>query len=308
MAQDLSIELPDSTMFVTTRTMASRLWFLRNDRLVEKVLAFLAKYQETYQVIIYGFILIGNHYHLLAKFPRGNKAAFLRSFNSIVARLVGKNVPTFEDGKLWARRARVQIVPNQEDILDRFLYLTCNPVSSGICQRLSDFDGYNSLHDSLRREGRKFTLVDWADYQNRSRNNKKLHPRDCEKVYTLTYSQLPGMEQLTSSEYRAKILELVELRRKGIIEARIKTGKRFPPLSAIRKIRPGATPVTTKISKRDTMRPLVLTLCAKTKQIFLDFYFALLSSYKEASKRFRSGDYAVKFPPGTYRPIVQVSP
>ena len=95
MSRDLSFEDPELTFFITTRTIASRLWFVNNRKLHRKVAAFLAKYQRKFGVILYAFIIMGNHYHLVARFPRGNKAKFLKAFNSIFARLVEKMVPEF---------------------------------------------------------------------------------------------------------------------------------------------------------------------------------------------------------------------
>src|SRR5262249_46352326 len=129
MSQDLSFEHPEFCFFSTTRTMNSRLWFINNMLLVDRILAFLARYQEIYGVIIYGFILMGNHYHLLARFPKGNKAAFFRDFNSIIAKLTGTCAKNFEGGKLWGRRVRSQVVPNPTDIKERFFYAALNPVS-----------------------------------------------------------------------------------------------------------------------------------------------------------------------------------
>jgi REP element-mobilizing transposase RayT len=125
--------------------MNSRLWFINNSKLVGRILAYLAKYQETYGVVIYAFVIMGNHYHLLAKFPRRNKALFFRDFNGIIAKLVSRHVREFEGGKLWARRVRSQVVPNPEDIKDRFFYAALNPVNAGIARKLSEYEAYNSI-------------------------------------------------------------------------------------------------------------------------------------------------------------------
>lgn len=40
---------------------------------------------------------MGNHYHLLAHFHKPNRSAFLRAFDSIIARLVTRYVQSFQD-------------------------------------------------------------------------------------------------------------------------------------------------------------------------------------------------------------------
>lgn len=308
MAHDLSIEYPDQAVFITIRTIASRLWFVNNKALHQEILGYLAKYQEKFEVILYGFVLMGNHYHILAQFPKSNRAAFLQSFNAIIAKLVAKHVPSFTDGKLWARRPKVQPVPNNEDILHMFKYLTLNPISSGLCQRLAEFNSYNSLHDTLSGVPKVYSLIDNTDYSNRRRYNRRLKRQDCKKEYTLTYSRLPGFSKLSLEEYRKTISDKLEERRKEIISERLANKQGFAGKSNLRSIKPGTKPRKTKTSTRNSKRPLVLTLCEKTRKEFIEQYFAILESYRQASARFRSGNFYVKFPPGTYRPIVQVSP
>ena len=307
MAQDLSIEYTDNVVFITMRTIGSRLWFVNNPELHQKILAYLAKYQEEYGFKLYGFIIMGNHYHMLAHFPKPNRSAFLRAFDSIIARILSKYVPAFQDGSLWGRRPKVQVVPNNEDVLHTFKYTVLNPVSSGLCQKLSEFNSYNCLNDALSGVSQKYRLVDWADYDNRKRYNKDLRPKDCEKEYTLTFSRLPGYEKLSRQEYAQKIRGEVDKRRLEIVSERIAEKQGFGDKKSLRGIKAGAKPRHTKTSSRDSKRPLVLTLCAETREKFTEIYFATLEAYKQASKRYREGHFKVKFPPGTYRPIVPVS-
>ncbi|MBP9838206.1 MAG: transposase [Proteobacteria bacterium] len=303
MAQDLSYENSEYCFFATIRTINSRLWFVNNKLLEHKILAFLAKYQEKYQITIYGFILMGNHYHLIAKFPNENKASFFRSFNAIVAKLTNSLVGEYEGGKLWARRVRVQVLPNDDDILHWFYYLVLNPVSSGLVSKISDYESYNSFSDCTKGRVRKFKLVDWSDYRNRVRYNSVLKPNDCLREYKLTYSRLPGFEKLSQKEYAVILHKQMEERRAKLLLERQSQGKSLPSKKYLTQQVPGQRPKNTKTSKRDSYRPLVLTLCKETKQTFLSWYFSLLSKYKNISEQYRRGIRNVIFPNGTYRPF-----
>ena len=167
MSQDLSIEHPEYVFFSTTRTMNSRLWFINSPKLQERICAYLAKYQEIYEVIIYAFIIMGNHYHLLARFPKCNKRAFFKDFNSIIALLTDSYVEEFEGGKLWGRRVRSQVVGDASDVMDRFFYTVLNPVGAGICNKISDYTGYNCFHDAAHGINREYEIIDFKDYNNR---------------------------------------------------------------------------------------------------------------------------------------------
>ena len=305
MAQDLSIESAEHTYLITTRTIGSKLWFVNNPELEKYVLSFLAKYQEKYEVILYAFIIMGNHYHLVASFPKANKSAFLQSFNSIFARLTSSRVEQFDGGRVWARRARTQILPRDEDIEHWSFYCALNSVSSGLLENHNEYSGYNSFFDNIYRNERKFKLVDWSDYNNRSRANKSLTTKDCTHTYTLKFSRLPGYDKLTNKQYKNRMLRSIEERRVATVQKRLAEGKGFASKETLLAVEPGTAPKSTKTSQRHTPRPLVLTLCMETKRACVDALFVIAATFKEASKKYRAGDFTAVFPCGTYRPVTR---
>ena len=144
--------------------------------------------------------------------------------------------------------------------------------------------------------------MNWERYNNLKRRDPSIKPKDCETEHTLTYSRLPGFEQLSSSQYAREILKRLEKRRGEAIGKRLSEGKGFASEESLRKQVPGARPRTTKTSTRETHRPLILTSCLEAKEAFLEWYFGMLSAYKIASRKFRSGILRVEFPHGTYLP------
>ena len=302
MGRDLSIEHPEFVVFATIRTLFSSLWLVNNPELDERILAYLARYQEHYGVIIYAFIIMGNHYHLIASFPRGNKAAFFRDLNGMISKLTKSKVKAFEGGKLWARRVRTQVLPNDGDILERFFYAALNPVAAGLVEKLSQYPSYNSFSDATRDRKRTFEVVEWQDYNNRKRKNPSLTIAECTKYHRLVYTRLPGHEHMGKSEYVDYMNRELEKRRGKIVNERRKNDLGFLPPEVLRAQIPGERPRSTKTSSRDTHRPLVLTLCAQTRKTFLNWYFSIVEAFRIASKRFRDGEHSVEFPPGTYRP------
>ena len=235
-------------------------------------------------------------------FPRGNKAAFFRDLNGMISKLTKSKVKTFEGGKLWARRVRTQVLPNKGDILERFFYATLNPVAAGLVEKLSQYPSYNSFSDAIRDRKRMFEVVEWQDYNNRKRKNPSLTTAECTKYHRLVYTRLPGLEHLSKSQYIDFMNNEVEKRRVKIVNERREKNLGFISLDTLREQTPGEKPRSTKTSTRDTHRPLVLTLCAETKETFLNWYFSLVESFRIASRKFRDGDFSVEFPPGTYRP------
>ena len=54
-------------------------------------------------------------------------------------------------------------------------------------------------------------------------------------------------------------------------------------------------------------RPICYTKSFETKKRFMEWYFPWLESYREASRRFRSGELLVQFPEHSIRPPVHYS-
>lgn len=300
MAQPLSYEDKELVFLITTKTIGSKLWFINNKKLENKILAYLAKYQSTYEVIIYGFVLMGNHYHLLARFPKMNRAKFMRSFNSIFAKLVAEYEPLFDQGKLWARRYSFQAVPRNEDILHWATYLALNPVSSGLCSDSRHYPGYNSFYNSNKNK-LKFKVFDRMRFNNKKRFNAALNNEDYMHEYTLRYSRIPGLDDLEDLDYFVRLRNNFELRRSDLIKNHISKDYIYKRSNRKRN-QVGKRPVNPKTSTRYSFRPLVLTLCNLTKNAFLERYFNLVTKFKEVSKLFRAGFKDVIFPIGTYPP------
>lgn len=302
MAQPLSYEDPSEVVLITSRTLLSQLWFINNPKLWEKVLGYLAKYAETYGVILYGFIIMGNHYHLIARFPRANRAKFMRSFKAMFAKLVPEYVPECPGGKIWARRYAWQVLPREADILYRFFYVALNPVSSGLHRDPDKYYTYNSFHNAIHGIEAQYVVFDRMGYNERLRFDQSAKKKDFMSTHTLKFARLPGFEHLGKDEYAKQLKVLKREKIAEAIEKRMASGKGFADPESLTKIRPGSMPHSTKRSKRYSFRPLVLTFCKETRKLFLEKYFTLLRAFREASRRYLGGDLNVIFPLGTYPP------
>jgi len=302
MGQDLRLEDGESASFITARTVNSTLWFQNNKALENKILAHLAKYQEKYSVDIYAFVMMSNHYHLLANFPLNNRAAFMRDLNSAFSRLTRSHVKEFEGGALFGRRYRPQAVILEEDYEQTFVYAALNPVNSGLVETLSDYPGYNSYQDAILGEDLEFTLVNQREFHDKRRYNKNLKVEDFTKTYTLKYARLPGYEHMPIYDYQETMFKKIEIRRIEIVQKRRTAGKGFAGTKILLNTKPGTKPQTTKTSTRDSVRPLVICVCEKTKKAYLEKYFNVRQAFTEAFKAIRKGIKNALFPPGTYHP------
>ena len=301
-SQPLRIEFPQFASFGTSRTVRSTLWFVNNRKLEDYALGYLAKYQEKYELPIYGMVFFGSHYHLLSKFPKCNRSAFYRDFNSRLSWAARNFVEDFPGGQLFGRRYSAEVVPTNEDIENQFFYCALQAVAAGLCEYIEDYPGYNSFFDAINGIEREFKVVDWSSYKAHKRYNPKITIADYTAVCKLKYSRIPGYEHLSQEDYRDLMLSKLEKRRLEIVNELKRNGHVFPKKSILRQVTPSTRAKNPKVSKRYDFRPLVLTCCEETKKAFLALYFGIYEAYKKAVKRYLAGDTLVRFPPGTYKP------
>lgn len=301
------IETSEHSDFITSRTRDSRLWFVNNEPLEQRILGLTAKYATRRTINLYGFAIEGNHLHIVAHNNKKNRAHFLRDLKSTVARAVSRFTPSFFGGSLWARRYSNEFLADPADIENYFFYTVLQPVKDGLVEKLSDYPGYNCFHDAVWGIKRTFKVMNWTAYYKATRWGKKVNKRDFLEEFTLEYSRLPGYETLSQKEYALLMTKRLEERRQEILKARVAEGKGFLGRQALKQIKPGSLPKTTQTSSRTTHRPRVLSACKVRRAEITAWYFDIYFRFKAASEAYRSGDITVGFPPGTYRPYVAAS-
>ena len=298
-SQPIRVESREMVQLITFRTINSALWFINNKQLEQRILGFLAKYANKYSVQLYGFCILGNHLHLLVRFPKGNRVSFCRDFAARTAEAVRIFVPQFLGGPLFERRYTPQFLPLAQDATKYFFYLALQAVESGLTPRISEYSGYNSFHDASHGIERRYRFFRYGAYNDAKRKNPGVSKKDFWEYHSLSYEKLPEYQHLERKKYQKMLLARVEQERVEIVKRRIAEGKGFMGAEALKQIIPGSLPAN---SKKGGMRPIVLSVCKKAKQEVLTWYFSIVEQYKRASEKYRKGELSVSFPLGTYRP------
>lgn len=301
------IESTEIGSFLTTRSRNSELWFVNNRELEKAILGYAAKFAERYDVKLYALAIEGNHNQAPALFPKGNRADFMRDWNSAIARAVPRYTPEYRGGRFWARRYSNEFLPGAEDIEEYFFYTALQPVQDGLVEKISDYPGYNCFHDAVWGIERKFKVVRWAEYNEAKRFNPRVAIKDFTDIVYLKYERLPGYEQLSQGEYAKLMHEKLERRRVQIVAERSQKGLGFAGRAALLRTKRGAEPKNTKRSTQTSRRPRVLCVCPERGEKWRAWYFNIHFAYKDASARYRAGQLDVQFPEGTYRPYCRYS-
>ncbi len=272
---------PEANRLITIRTVESRLWIPANSRTRRIIGGIIARYQEAFDIVIYAYAILGNHYHMLIRAPKQNTDEFCENVNREIARRL--NWINGRKGPLWARRYTDQAVASSDDLLEAFLYVVTNSAHHGLVENPKDWPGLNCYNHVIDQKDREFYFTHYSKPTKRkSRHYIKISP-------------LPDFKGLTRKQRARRLGKLLHERRSFVM--RQKQG-RFLGVAAVRQQRPGALPKITKESPRGAFYTKQLSLMAGLKHEARVRKF----KYTQASRRYRLGDENVIFPDFSFKP------
>ena len=128
------------TFEITSRTIERAFFFAPTGVITQLFMFLLGVYAKRRGIILYGVVLMSNHYHLLGLDVLGNLPDFVRDLNSIFARAL--NVLHDRDDKIWSGDGYHLVRPiNPEDVMHRMVYLAANPAAAGLVNRAEEYPG-----------------------------------------------------------------------------------------------------------------------------------------------------------------------
>lgn len=144
MARLPRLTLPDYPHHVIQRGNNRQPVFVtRDDR--EFFLALLAEHAAAQQVAIHAYVLMDNHFHLLAT-PR-TAEGLPRMMQAVGRRYVRYfNDRSRRSGTLWEGRYRSTIIQSESYLLACLAYIDLNPVRAGIAAKAADFVWSSHAH------------------------------------------------------------------------------------------------------------------------------------------------------------------
>lgn len=298
------IETMNLSNFVTSKTINGKLWFVNSKELELAILGLIAKWQTKCEVIIYAVAIQGNHIHLVALFPKGNRAQFMRNLNSSIQREVKRYQEEFEGGPLFREPYSYEIVPRELDVDAQYFYTALQPVNDALVDDIKDYPYYNCFEDSITGREVEYEVRRWSDYHDAKRwkKNKDLKIEDFTDKYKLKFTRVPGFDHLNQTDYETRMRESLKEHTQRVLETRkVKTclgAKR------LKQVVPGSRPKNPKTRELFGHRPRVLSKDPETIRITMVWYRSIVNAHQDASKRYLSGELDVEFPEGTYKPPI----
>jgi REP element-mobilizing transposase RayT len=125
MARPLRIEYPDAVYHVTTRGSAREPIFEDSfDR--EAFLEILIQSKNSYDVRIFAYVLMDNHFHLLLETPKANLGQFMRRFNITYTSYFNRTHKRV--GHLYQGRYKSILVDRENYLSELSRYIHLNPI------------------------------------------------------------------------------------------------------------------------------------------------------------------------------------
>ncbi len=127
------MDFADAVYHVTSRGNGRAQIFLSD----EDNCRFLRQLQdnvETFGVVLYAYVLMGNHFHLLVRTPRANLSQFMQRLNTSYA--LYARYKHRRPGHQFEARFKAKLVQDDTYLLGVTRYIHLNPIKTKVCRRL----------------------------------------------------------------------------------------------------------------------------------------------------------------------------
>lgn len=296
---------PTYIRHISIRTEGASLLLLPEAQLNQIVGGVIARYQELFSVVVYAYTVLSNHIHLLVLAPLQNLWRFEQAVNREIAKRINRLRNT--RGHFWERRYDEQMVAAEGDVLEAFLYTVCNAVSHGLVEHPALWPGLNCYAHVLDEKDRVYVFNDYTAFSRACARAKhtgeQVSIKDFQTKHRLHITPLPEFKHLSSEERRAVLAKLIQRRVVRLKKERRAQGLGFLGREKILRQRFTAVPRSVKRAPR----PICYTKSWEAKKRFMGWFMPWLESYREASRRFRSGEFLVQFPEHCIRPPLHYS-
>lgn len=136
------INFPDAVYHVTSRGNGrARIFFDDDDR--HRFLRQLRDNVQMHALKLYAFVLIDNHFHLLARTPRANLSQFMQRLNTSYA--LYARYKHRKPGHQFEARFKAKLVQEDSYLLAVTRYIHLNPIKIAACRRLNKMDRVRQL-------------------------------------------------------------------------------------------------------------------------------------------------------------------
>lgn len=272
-----------------TRRCTQRQLLLTPDKHVAQTFEYLlAEAAGRFGITIYGWVLMGNHLHILIRDNHGNYPKFIEHLHKMISMAINDYLGRSEN--LWScEQANVVWVVDPSDKFEKLIYILANPVNAHLVELAEEWPGSTSL--SLNREGGEKVIKRPEGYF------RKKGPMPDE--VTLRVARLEGFEDLSQEQWSALIMSALSKHELRARKVRRETNGSVLGRNAVLAAQRTDTPRTFEDRKR--LKPTVACQNRESRIHALEILRSFRSDYADAMRKWLGGNRSAKFPDGTYR-------
>jgi hypothetical protein len=281
---------------VSNRTIQGRFLLRPSAELNEIIIGVLGRAQRRFDLRIFAFQFLSDHYHLLAWAVDAQQlAGFMEYLNGNLAREAGRM--SGWTGKFWGRRYHSAIVSSDDQTqLDRLRYIISNGCKEGLVASPLEWPGVSCTYPLL--DGSMVLRGTWYNRTRECSARRAGLNQVFGEAEEVRLSVLPGLEKLSASEFRQTIESVVQQISHETHQMHEVNGTKPAGPKWVMRQKPHRVPKNIKKSAAKKFLGALRQTIVELRRAYKEF----LVSYREASRRLMSGDRLAEFPPGCFPP------
>jgi hypothetical protein len=231
---------------------------------------------------------MSNHYHAVVHDPKGQLPAFLEHFHKMVAKAMNARWKRWEN--FWSTEETcVTRLVTTHDILEKVIYVLCNPVAADLVDRVQDWPGSSSLAYLGTKETKH--------------RRPKVYFRNDGVMPEVVTLRTTVPSRITKNETAAswwdRVRKGVRAREQALREQRVKAKRRVMGRKTVLRMPHTETPKTEMVKRK--LRPCIACKDVERRKLELVALKEFRAAYAAARERWAAADRRVSFPYGTYR-------
>jgi REP element-mobilizing transposase RayT len=213
MGRPLRIEYAGALYHITSRGNEKKEIFL-DDADRTKFLQILEDYHDRYGILIHGYVLMDNHYHLILETPQGNLLKVMHGINGSYTGYFNRRYK--RSGHLFQGRYRGILIERDAYLVSLSRYIHLNPVRAGIVvkpeeYRWSSYPGYLNEEKGQEWVEYSWVLAQFGDEEDKARRGYRNSVEEVLKTRIENpMNKLYGKMVLGEKSFIEKIREMVK--------------------------------------------------------------------------------------------------
>ena len=299
MGRPIRVWKSDEIYFVTNRCHQQKFLFRPGEDVNAIILSILASVADKYDVEIFAFVFMSNHFHMIIRCRSCRLSEFMGEWQGQLAKRLNQHWERPGGGSFYEGRFKAAPILDDAELLDKLRYTLCNPCESNLVSHPMLWPGLSSW--SVHKSGEPLVgkRVNKKEYWRLRRKHEDMSHAEAEAKATVEYplemAKLPMWADLGDDEYRKKVCQEVCDHAEHLADQPTKR------CLGVKKVLSQSWDARPKNPKQSTC-PLCHTSVPELRQAYKDQHRDITDRYRQAVGKLRKGYSDVEFPMGTIPP------